>query len=155
VLEADPTPVEAWSGAAWRPPSTPAAADLLGDRAVEAERLDPDRPEVVRALRELLPAVAECARPRGPLVVSREAGRIVSAAWTAAGDPSVCAVMAVGTAPAARRRGHATRVAAGWLAAVSTAGGTPLYAARHGDDGAHGLARARALEAFADVLRLA
>lgn len=153
ALEEDGAVLHVFEDIVFRAPYTIVRRPALAARAEASERLLTEDPARLAELAAVLPRLAATATLRAPLVVSREAGRIASVAYTTAGDPHTAAEVGVETVVSLRGRGHAARAVAGWLLAVREAGGTPLLGAAMDDAAALGLARSLGLEAFAHTLR--
>ncbi len=133
-----------------------ASADSL--RSIErlargSERVDPADSTVIREIAEEFPALAPTIALRGPLVVSRDAGRVASVCYRASGAAHRLAEPGIDTLPAFRRRHHASRALAGWWTVVREAGGIPLYATNWDNAASLGVARSLGLESFADSWR--
>jgi hypothetical protein len=144
--------VHVFEGIVFRAPYTIVRSPALAYRAEASERLPAEDRARLDELAAVLPGIAATARPRAPLVVSREEGRIASVAYTRAGDAHTAAEVGLETVVPLRGRGHDARAVAGWILAVRDAGGTPLLGAAVDDVGALGLARSLGLEAFAHTL---
>jgi hypothetical protein len=152
TLDEDGGVARVFEGIVFRVPYTIVRSPALAARTEGSERLPAGDRARLDELAAALPRIAATATLREPLVVSREAGRIASVAYTGAGERHTAAEVGVESVVSLRGRGHAARAVAGWLLAVHQAGGTPLFGAAADDVAALGLARSLGLEAFAHAL---